>query len=490
MEIICKATSESRLIGRLSLGFGFGEMKLMKSQNIYSIQHLSPAKMLIKLAWPVVLSMLVQGVYGVVDSLYLSRLGETVMSAMSLCFVVQNLANFFFTGVATGLNAVISRALGEDNKEKAKNAVVSGCVVQLCIVFVFTLFGFFGVPKYFLFSSALGDVSKAGIFYLRPVMIFSAVTAAQVTFERLLQTSGMTKHMLYCQMAGFLINMILDPIFIFTLKLGCSGAAYATVIGQLAAAGLAIYFNLKRNHILFEDISAKKRFRWNQAAQVAYIGIPSAAVGIASCICTYCINRILIGFSPTSNAAFGIYAKIESFAIIPGQGISAAMVTLLAFFYGRKRFDKIRAVIKAGTVMAASWFWACGTIFILFPHVILSIFKATEQMYTVGIPAFRIVGSTFYLSGFMISLGAFYQAIGKSVYSLIIALSRQILVRIPAAYLLSGLNSEALIWWSWPISEIVSDSVSVLFFLYSYRRVKNELQSSAADLRINNFKGV
>lgn len=451
-------------------------MKLLKVKNIYSIQHLPPTKMLITLAWPAILSMLVQGVYGLVDSLYLSRLGETVMSAMSLCFVVQNLATFFFTGVATGLNAVISRALGEEDKEKAKNAVVSGCVVQLCMVFAFTLFGFLGVSKYFLVSSTLESVREAGISYLKPILVFSAATAAQVTFERLLQTSGMTKHMLCCQLVGSLINMILDPILIFVLDLGCPGAAYATVIGQLAAAGLAIYFNLKYNHILFESISAKKRFRWNQAAQVAYIGIPSAAVGIASCICTYCINRILIGFSPTSNAAFGIYAKIESFAIIPGQGISAAMVTLLAFFYGGKRIDKMQAIIKAGTVMAAAWFWLCGTLFILFPRVILSLFEPTEQMYVVGVPAFRIIGSTFYLSGFMISLGAFYQAIGKSIYSLIIALSRQILVRIPAAYLLSRLNSNALIWWSWPVSEVISDTVSVVFFVYSYRRIKNELQ--------------
>ena len=449
-------------------------------QSIYDIQNLPPYRMLFRLAWPVILSMLVQGLYNIIDSIYLSRLGEEVLSAMSLAAVVQTFMAAFFGGIATGMNAVASKALGQNDPDRAKGTVVSGFSLQILLVLGFTAFGIWGVPSYFKGITANEAVIGFGLSYLCPCLYFSFLTASQITFERLLQASGMPRYMMICQIAGFGVNLLLDPMLIFGLlgfpALGCAGAAYATIIGQAIAAALAVLFNIRRNRLLFGELFTKKRFSLRIVGKVAYIGIPSAISGIAVSLSAYVVNRILIGFSTTANAAFGIYAKVESFAIIPGSGFSAALLTLLAFFYGKKDLVKMRELLKACFVCIGSWFWFCAFIFLFFPGIVLAPFHPTPQMTEVGIPAFRIIGSTFLLSGFMFVIGAFLQSIGKSVYSLVITLSRQLLVRIPLAILLSGFRSVSLIWWCWPISEIVSDCVSVSFFVYSYHRIKKENQ--------------
>ena len=238
------------------------------------------------------------------------------------------------------------------------------------------------------------------------------------------------------------------------------------------AIGISVYFNLKKNKLIFERPLTSFSFDWSILSRICIIGIPTAATGIASALGNYYINRILIAFSSTSNSAFGVYTKLQSVALMPSQGISAALVTVLAFFCGKQDLKRVKEVLKTGLVALGIWNFFCGFSFLVFPRVLLAPFNPTEQMIRVGLPCFRIIGTTYFLSGFMMGLGAFFQATGKSIYSFIMSLSRQVFVRIPAAYLLSKLGNVDLIWLSWPISEIVSDTVNVIFTIIVFRQLK------------------
>jgi Na+-driven multidrug efflux pump len=278
--------------------------------------------------------------------------------------------------------------------------------------------------------------------------------------------------MLFSQITGTAVNSVLDPILIFGLfglpSLGARGAAYATIIGQSCAALIALFFNFKRNGLLFENILKEARFSWQYAFTICKIGIPTSTVGIAASIGNYYINRILIGFFDTANAAFGIYTKLQSVALIPTQGIGSGLVTMIAFFLGKKDSQKIKKSIKAGLVMIGVWGTICFIGFVFFPKVLFMPFNPTKKMLEVGLPAFRIIGITYLISGYMLVLNSFFQATGRSIFSLAVSVSRQILVRVPVAYLLAKFDKINLIWWCWPISEIVSDIVTLLIFIYAY----------------------
>jgi len=452
-------------------------------KSILELQHLSEARLLMHLAWPVVISLFVQGFYGLVDSMYLSRLGEQVLSATSLALVLQNLQSAIFTGIATGMNAVISRSLGAGDFERSRGAVVCGCAVQGIFVAIFMLFGIFGAEPYFKLSTTDTAVIEYGIAYLQPTFLLCIAAAAQVTFERLLQSSGIMLYMLISQAVGSLVNIVLDPIMIFGYlgcpAMGVTGAAYATAIGQGVAALLALYFNIRKNGLLFERLLQKGRLCWKLIGEICRIGIPSAAMGITSSIGSYCINRLLIASSATANAAFGVYIKLERVGLVPASGLSAGLVTMIAFFLGKRDQERIRKTVKWGLIYIGIWSTVCASLFVFIPELLFSPFHPTEHMLEVGLPAFRIVGSTFLLSGYSVVFNSYLQAVGHSVFSLLISLSRQVLVRMPAAILLSKLGNIMLIWLSWPISEIVSDTVCVIFFLIVYRKIANELQKNA-----------
>lgn len=458
------------------------EKRVEKANGILKMQHLPESRLLLHLSWPVILSLFVQGLYGLVDSMYLAQLGEKVLSATSLALVVQNLQTAIFTGIATGMNAVISRALGAGEFERSRSAVVCSGVVQVAFAIAFMLFGAFGTGYYYEQTTTDAEVIAYGIAYLRPCFLFSLAAAAQITFERLLQSSGIMTYMLISQAAGSLVNIVLDPIMIFGYlgcpAMGIAGAAYATIIGQAVAAALALYFNISKNRLLFERLWEKGRLCWSLIGSICRIGIPSAAMGITASLSSYCINRLLIDFSATANAAFGVYIKLERVGLVPAQGFSAGLVTMIAFFYGKRDQAHIRQTIKWGLIYIGSWSFLCAMAFVLIPEWLFAPFKPTQQMLDVGLPAFRIIGSTFLVSGYMAVFISYLQAVGHSIFSLLISLARQVLVRMPAAILLSKLGKIILIWLSWPISEVVSDAVCIIFFFIVYKK-------NAASLRLD-----
>ena len=448
----------------------------MKTRNITEMQDMPIYRILFRLSWPVVLSMFVQSFYTFVDSIYLSKLGDSAMSAVSLSFTVQNFTAVFFTGIATGMNVLISRFLGAGDYRKARDSMYTGCMLQFAFSVVVMALSFSFVPFYFSRSTSNPDVILQGTRYLLPCMGLAVFSSSQIVFERVLQASGLSGHMLLCQIVGSAVNIILDPVLIFGLgpfgAMGIRGAAVATLAGQLSAAIAAIILNIRKNSLLFGGHKEKRTFDWKYAGLICYIGIPSSAVGLASSISGYFVNRILIGFSSTANAAFGVYAKLENIAVVPGQGCAAGLVTLLSFYIGQKNYRKMRKAFIIGELTIATWMIMCAMLFILAPRIPLLPFSVSEELKSLTIPAVRIVGSTYILSGFMIGLGSFYQAVGKSIYTLVVAASRQLLVRIPIAFWLASFGSISLIWWCWPISEVVSDAVNLVIFSRIYKKTK------------------
>ncbi len=441
-------------------------------QNLDAMLHLPDGRLLLRLSVPIIASLMFQVLYSLVDSIFLARLGETALSAVSLSFVVQTLAASFFSGIATGINALLSRALGRRDPDGARRVAASGFLVQGLFVLLFTLFGLFGTRLYFARSTTDEAVMALGVQYLAPCMALVLFSAAQVTLERTLQATGITKYVLYVHLAGTAVNLVLDPILIFGYlgcpALGVAGAAYATILGQLAAAALALWFNVRHNAALFRGI-ARVRPSGQLMGEVCKIGIPSAMVGIASSLGNYCINRILIDFSPTANAAFGVYTKVQAVAVLPVQGLSMGLVTLLSFFYGRRDLTRFRGTLRTGEKYLGLWGLTCVILFTAFPRLLMAAFSPTGQMLRVGLPAFRIIGTTYLFSSLMTGCNAYFQTTGKSVYPLIISLSRQVLVRIPVALYLATLGVMDWIWWCWPVSEIVSDLVCLGLFLHAYR---------------------
>ena len=442
-------------------------------QNLEAMLHLPDGRLLLRVSVPIVASLMVQGLYSLVDSMFLARLGERALSAMGLSFVVQSLAAAFFAGIATGINALLSRALGRRDEPGARAVAVSGFLVQGLLVLLFTLFGLFDTRLYFERSTTDAEVIALGVRYLGPCMGLILFSAAQVTLERTLQSTGITKYVLYVQAAGTAVNLILDPILIFGWlgcpALGVTGAACATLLGQLTAALLALYYNVRHNGPLFHRLLREVRPDRRIMGEVCRIGVPSAMVGIASSLGNYCVNRILIDFSPTANAAFGVYTKVQAVAVLPVQGLSMGLVTLLSFFYGRRDLGRFRGTLRAGERFLGGWGLFCVILFTVFPTALMSVFDPTEQMLRVGIPCFRMIGTTYLFSSLMTGCNAFFQTTGKPMYPLLITLSRQVLVRIPVALYLATLGVIHWIWWCWPVSEIVSDAVCLALFLHAYR---------------------
>ncbi len=448
------------------------------TKTILDIQEKSERFLLLSLSWPVILSLLIQGLYSFVDSLFLARLGSEVLSAVSLAFVVQGLASSFFTGIATGMNSIISRSLGEGNYNKAKVAVKCGFILQALFAIVFMLFGIFGTEYYFVSTTDRADVIRYGIEYLKPILILILSMAMQVTSERMLQSTGLNRYMLYCQGIGTIVNIILDPIMIFGLgpfpAMGVPGAAYATVIGQIAASLASIYFNRKYNTLICSSLR-DAMLDWATMKEVITIGVPTAITGICASFGNYFINRILLFFSTEANAVFGIYAKLQSIALMPTQGLHAGLVTVYSFFYGKRDMRRINRTIWEGERLAGIWNLMCFLVFFFLHSILLLPFSPTADMLELARPCFRIIGLTYLTSGLMSSLTAFFQACGRSWYSLLVGICRTVVVRVPVAYALKTLDDINKIWWCWPISEVPSDITCIILFIICYRKLKREI---------------
>ena len=430
-------------------------------------------KLLINMALPMIISMLVQALYNVVDSIYVSQISENAVTALSLAFPIQNLQIGFAVGIGVGVNALLSKSLGQKDQENANFAAGNGAVIMVIATIAFMIFGVVGVEPFFHIQTEVAETFEASVAYTRICSIGCLGIFISILCERLLQSTGRTIYTMITQSFGAIINIILDPILIhgqFGLPaMGIAGAAWATIIGQWASAILGIIFNLTCNPEV--HLHPKYfRLRGKTVAPILTVGIPSVVMNGIGSVMTFGMNQILQGFRETATSVFGVYFKLQSFFFMPLFGLNNATISIIAYNYGARKPDRIMKTLKISSISALTLMITGMLIFQLAPELLLSMFNPSQDFMTMGCAALRTISFAFPIAAICIALSASFQALGNGIYSTIISLARQLIVLLPAAYLLSLSGDVNLVWWSYPIAEIISGALTFYFFLRIYRQ--------------------
>ena len=431
-------------------------------------------KLLMGMAVPMMISMLVQAFYNVVDSIFVSQISENALTAVSLAFPLQNLMIAFGGGTAVGINALLSRSLGEKRQDMVDRSANTGIFLSILSAIVFAIIGAFLSRPFFMAQTDVAEIIEYGVDYSAICLIFSIGIFSQFCFERLLQSTGKTTLAMVTQLTGAVINIILDPILIFGLfgfpRLGVAGAAIATVAGQIIAAIFAIVLNIKVNREI--HISLRK-IRWDSevARRIYTVAFPSILMQSVGSVMNFFLNQILISFTTTATAVFGAYFKLQSFIFMTVFGLNSGMVPIIAYNFGAKRPDRVKRTIKLSLIAAISIMVVGVVVFETIPEVLLGFFNASEAMIEIGVPALRIIAINFLLAGFCIITISVFQAIGNPMHSFIISVCRQLLVLLPAAWLLSKTGVLNLVWLAFPIAELVSVAMCAIFLHGTMKKV-------------------
>ena len=442
-------------------------------------------KLIFNMSLPMMVSMLVQALYNIVDSIFVAKLSENALTAVSLAFPLQTLLIAVGAGTGVGMNALLSKSLGEKNFKKANDTAANAAVLYILSYILFLILGFSVVKPFYLSQIGNADVEimEMGIEYLSTVMIFSFGLFTQFFFERLLTSTGRTIFSITSQLTGAVTNIILDPILIFGLfgapKMGVTGAAIATVIGQCVAGIVAAACNHKYNHdvkLSFKGFKPDLKI----IGTIYAVGVPSIIMQSIGSIMTYCMNRILIEFSSTATAVFGVYFKLQSFFFMPVFGLNNGITPIIAYNYGAKQRKRMIHTIKLSMAVAFCLTFVGFIAFEAIPQVLLGMFNSSQQLLEIGIPALRIIGIHFLIAWFCIVAGTVFQALGKAVFSMIVSIMRQLFVLVPAAYILAKVGGLHAVWWSFPIAEIISLAVSLTFLIRIYNTIIKKLPEGRA----------
>ena len=430
-------------------------------------------KLLVNMALPMIISMLVQALYNIVDSIYVSQVSESAVTALSLAFPVQNMQIGFGVGIGVGVNSLLSKSLGEKNQDAADRAAGNGIFLVIFSTVLFMLFGIFGARPYFTMQSQVAETVEGGIAYTQICCLFTAGIFVQILGERLLQATGRTVLTMIAQGVGAIVNIILDPIFIhgwFGMpQMGIAGAAVATVIGQWAGAALCIYLNLRHNpevHIRLRNVKPVGHI----LGPVLAVGVPAIVMNAIGSIMNFGMNQILQGFQETATGVFGVYYKLQSFFFMPLFGLNNASISILAYNYGARKPKRIVQTLEVACAIAVGIMLAGLLVFQLAPGALLGMFHPSADFLAIGTSALRIISLHFPIAAFSIILSASFQALGNGIYSTIVSLCRQLLVLLPVAYLLSLTGNVHNVWWSFPVAEIVSLAVTAALFGRIYRQ--------------------
>ncbi len=437
-------------------------------------------KLIISMSLPMMISMLVQALYNIVDSIFVSRIGESALTAVTLAFPMQSLMIAVGSGTGVGINALLSRSLGEKRFSQSDAAANTGLLLAFISSVGFLLLGLFGAKPFIAAQTDNAEIVAYGSAYLGIVTCFSFGLLFQMTFERLLQSTGQTIYSMISQMTGAIINIIFDPILIFGYlgfpKLGVAGAAYATVFGQMVAATVGLILNLKKNTELNFSFYKILHPQGETVKRIYAVGVPSILMMSIGSIMNYLMNQILIGFSETATAVFGAYFKLQSFFFMPIFGLNNGLIPVLAYNYGARNRKRIDEALRFSVGLAVSIMVTGTIIFELFPGRLLDLFNASDNMKSIGIIALRTIALHFPIAAVAISLGSVFQAFSKSIYSLFISLGRQLVVLIPAAWLLARLTGDVnKVWLSFLIAEVVSGILTLVFFRKVYKEVVEPL---------------
>ena len=428
-------------------------------------------RLLFTMSVPVILSMLVQAFYNVVDSIFVSRIGETALAAVSLAFPIQILMISVSVGTGVGVNALLSRSLGEKNQKSANLAAVNGIFLAGLSYLIFALFGLLFSRTYFAVQTSNEEIVRQGMEYLSICTVASFGLFFEIALERIMQSTGRTVYNMMAQGLGAIINIIFDPILIFGLfgfpRMGMAGAAAATVIGQIMAMFLLLYLNLVKN----TDVNLNMRgFRPNKAVigEIYRVGVPSIIMQSIGSVMIFGMNKILLLFSETAVSVFGIYFKLQSFIFMPVFGLTNGMVPIVAYNYGARKTKRIMETVRSSIIGAVGIMLAGTVVFQIFPKNLLYLFDASENMIAIGVPALRLISLSFGFAGYAIVVGCVFQALGNGVYSLVISVVRQLVFVLPLSWLFANVFGYSYIWYAFPAAELSSVVLSSFFFQRIY----------------------
>ena len=434
---------------------------------------MSEGKLLANMALPMIISMLVQALYNVVDSIYVSQISESAVTALSLAFPIQNLQIGFAVGIGVGINSLLSKSLGERNQDAVNRTAGNGLVLMLMAVAAFMVFGFTGVRPYYEMQSTVAETVEGGTDYVSICCIFVLGSFVQIWCERLLQSTGRTTLSMITQGTGAITNILLDPVFIFGWfglpAMGVAGAAVATVIGQWMGALVGLYLNLKHNpdvHLSARYFPLQKR----TVGQILTVGIPSVIMNGIGSIMTFGMNQILQGFTETATGVFGIYFKLQSFFFMPLFGLNGATISIVAYNYGARKPHRIMRTLKLAGAAAMCLMLTGFAVFQIAPDMLLNMFNPSESFLALGRVCLRTISYSFPIAAVCIILGASFQALGNGIYATITSMARQLVVLLPVAYLMSLTGNVNLVWLAFPAADLVSGIITVAFFLRIYRQ--------------------
>lgn len=433
-------------------------------------------KLLMNMSLPMMISMLVQAMYNIVDSIFVSRVSENALTAVSLAFPLQTLLIAVAAGTGVGVNSILSKSLGEKNYERANKAAMNGIFLHIISYVGSVIIGLLAVRPFYAsqIKNAPVEIMEMGVQYLTIVMVASFGLYAQFIFERLLQATGRTFFTMISQMVGAIINIILDPILIFGYfglpRMGVAGAAVATVVGQIVAGIVSILYNLKKN----DDITISfQGFRPDGyvIAGIYKVGLPSIVMQSIGSVMTYGMNLILVGLSSTAAAVFGVYFKLQSFFFMPVFGLNNGIIPIVAYNYGAKKKKRMVRTIKWGMCIACCFMVLGFLAFETVPGMLLLLFDASENMLTIGVPALRTIAISFLSAWFCIVASSVFQAVSNGMYSLYVSVARQLVVLLPVAYILAKIGGLSLIWWCFPIAELMSGVISAICLMLTFKKV-------------------
>lgn len=429
-------------------------------------------KILVALAVPLMISMLIQALYNIVDSMFVAQLSQDALTAVSISFPIQNLMIAVGTGIGVGTNAQISKYLGRKDQESAQKVVVHGLILVFMSFLLFVLIGQFGIGAFLKFQNLNDHINAQASSYLKIVSMLSFGLFGQLIFERLLQSTGKTILSMISQGAGAIINVVLDPILIFGLfgvpKMGVAGAAIATIIGQSIAfiIGLQLhrYYNTEIP-IRFKGFTFEMRF----IRRILSIGIPTILMISISSFMNFGINKILTNLTSTATAVFGAYFKLQSFVFMPVFGLNNALIPLISYNIGARKKIRVKNFIKLGLISATTIMVLGLALMQFFPVALLTLFNASDDMMTIGIPALKIISIGFVMAGASIIIGSVLQVAGRGFLSASITAFRQLIILLPLAYLLSLTGRVELVWWAFPVSE-------ALAIIFSFAMLKTTIK--------------
>lgn len=443
-------------------------------------------KLLISMSLPMMASMLVQALYNIVDSIFVSRVSEAALTAVSISFPIQNLMISLGVGIGVGVNALLSKSLGEGNQKHAQRIALQGIFIELICCLIFILIGFFAMDVFFRGQTNDAEIIALGKDYLSICCIFSVGLFAQLIFERLLQATGRTMLSMISQCTGAITNILCDPLLIFGVPalgipaMGVTGAAIATVFGQIVGGIVAIILNVRKNKELRFAVRGF-RVEGKVCGSILYIGIPSAIMGSIGSFMTYGVNKILFAFGEigkTAAAVFGIYFKLQSFVFMPVFGLNNGMVPIVSFNYGARRADRILQTVRLSAIYAVSIMVVGMAVVQLIPGQLLLLFDASEHMLRIGVPALRIISLCFVFAGFTIVCSSVFQALGNSFFSMIMSITRQLAVLLPAAYVLAHTIGLEAVWYAFPIAEVFCLVIAVIMLRHTYNKVIKPLDET------------